>query len=307
MPRPTKRTDIATVQTNHEAIASAGQALTVQSQAVTKIMQAYNIKTANKDVLVAEIRAYIDTSVEMMFGIGTRLMLLKAQCDHGEWLPLMEQIGMAPRTASQLMLATRKFADPATGKARERFVDLDRGKLIELIALEDGQIDELEKGEMLELDLDDVSRMSRSELSRKVRELRIANEAKDKLTEKRSKEIDKLQEQLSGDFIPEPGSLAQTEKEQAQYVALQAAHLEVIAAHSKLAVVVRDIREQSESQALTEAAESALQHSAQRLAETLQEAGVDVNFAEMITPAWLDVEAIKQSAAAKAKAKAGKK
>jgi hypothetical protein len=307
MPRPTKRTEIATVQTNHEAIASAGQALTVQSQAVTKIMQAYNIKTANKDVLVAEIRAYIDTSVEMMFGIGARLVLLRQQTVRGEWMPLLEQIGMAQSTANQIMLATRKFADINTGIGRDRFVDLDRGKLLELMFLSDEQVSDLEKGELMELDLDEVSRMSTSELRRKVRELKMANEAKDKLAEKRSKEIDKLQEQLSGEFIPEPGSLAQTEKEQAQYVALQAAHLEVIAAHSKLAVVVRDIREQSESQALTEAAESALQHSAQRLAETLQEAGVDVNFAEMITPAWLDVEAIKQSAAAKAKAKAGKK
>ena len=306
MPRPTKRTDIATVQTNPEAIASAGQALTVQSQALKKIMDAYNIKTTNVDVLIAEIRGHMDASVELMFGIGARLTLLKAQCVHGEWIPLMEQIGIAPRTASQLMLAIRKFADPATGKARERFVDLDRGKLLELIVLEDGQIDELEKGEMLELDLDEVSRMSRSELSRKVRELKIANEAKDKLIEKRSKENDKLQEQLSGAFVPQPGSVAQTEAEQAQYLGLMEAHTELIAAQSRLAVVCRDIRDNSASTAMTEAAESALKHGAQRLAELLQEGGVDVDFADMITPAWLDADALKASAAEKSKAKAKK-
>lgn len=299
MPRTSPKQEIAQVEMNAQALESAKGAMTLQGQAMTKIMEAYNIRTTNKDVLIAEIRGHIESTSELMFGMGARLMVLKAQCPHGEWLPLLEQIGIARSTANQVIMATLKFADPATGRARDKFANLDRGKMLELLFLEDEQLAQLEKGELLELDLDEVSRMSGTELRRKVRELKMQADAKDKLIKKKSEENDKLQEQLSGAFIPEPGSLAQTEHEQAQYLALQAAHLEVIAAHSKLAVVVRDIREQSESQALTEAAESALQHSAQRLAETLQEAGVDVNFEEMITPAWLDADAMKAKAKGK--------
>lgn len=301
MPRQTKTTEIATVKMNHDAVREAGQAFNTMSKQATAIMEAYNIRTTNKDALVAEIRGHMSTAVEVMFYIGARLMLLKSLCDHGEYLPLLEQIGLSPRTAQRVMQATITFADPKTLKARDRFIDLDRGKMIELLVLDGEQIDQLEKGELLELDLDDVSRMSPTELRRKVRELKMANEAKDKLIEKRSKENDKLQEQLSGAFIPQPGSVAQTEFEQSQYLGLIEAHTELIAAQSRLAVVCRDIRDNSPGVAMTDAAEAALKHAAQRLAEMLQEGGIDVDFAEMITPAWLDADALKASAKAKAK------
>jgi hypothetical protein len=276
-----------TINSNDDALTEASQALTVQGMAMQKIMSAYNIRTTNKDVLVAEIRGHIESASELMFGMGARLMLLKQQCAHGEWLPTLEQIGVASRTAAQLMQATVKFSDPHTGRARQQFVDLDKGKLLELVLLDDEQIDALDKGEMLELELDEVSRMSTTQLRRKVRELKMSADSKDKLLEKRGKEMDRLQQLADGVFIPAPGSVAQTQLEQAAYLELEKVHLEANAALARLVVVVHDIKHETDSEAMTMAADNAVRHLCQRMADLTATHGIAVDFEEMVTPEWL--------------------
>lgn len=268
---------------NTGALATAGQALQMQSLEVQQLMAAYNVTHANPDALETEIRGYQQTAVEALFAIGARLMVLRALTLHGDWKPRLERIGMAPRAAQRVMQATLKFANPL--KPRDKLLGIGKGKLLELLVLDDEQLDVLESGgTVLELDLDEVAAMSPTELRNKLREQQQEVEAKDKLLKKRGDEIDRLKNAKA--FKPSADSVAQTEAEQAQYLALQEVHAEATAIAARLAVVVREI-DGSTSQAMHQAAHAAMEHLCQRVADICSEHGMAIQFEEMVTPAWL--------------------
>jgi hypothetical protein len=300
MARTSAKQDQVIIDTDSTALTSAGQALTLQGKQATKLMLAYNITSANPDTLEMEIRGAQQTAVEAMLYIGARLLVLKTLTEHGSWHACLERLGMAPGTVQKIMQATLKFANP--DHPRDKLLGVGKGKLLELLTLDDEQLDQLEAGEMMELDLDDVAQMSTTELRRKLREARADGEGKDKLLAKRGSQIDKLQQQVDGVFTPDPTSAAQTEAEQVQYLALQDAHAEVNAAAAKLAVVVRDIKEAATSEAMSLEADSAMVHTCQRIADIVAEHAIEVDFEEMVTPTWL-AAATTGSATNKAKAK----
>lgn len=290
MSRTTPRQELVPTTLNDQALGDANAALTLQAQQAQRLMKAYDVTHANPDGLESEIRGYQQTAVEAMFAIGARLLVMRSVVERGDWLTRLERLNMAPRAAQRVMQATLKFADPS--KPRDKLLGLGRGKLIELLTLDDEELDALEAGgDVLELDLDDVATMSTSQLRKAVRELRAGQAAKDKLLEKRGKEIDRLQEELEHEFVPEPDSAAQTEREQSQFVALQEAHTEAVAVLARLAVVVRDIKFSPDgvSEAMTQAADSAIQHAMQRLVDIAREHDLDVDLEEVSTPSWLQV------------------
>jgi hypothetical protein len=285
MSRTAPKQNQVTIDSNTDALHSASQALTLQGKQATKLMAAYNITSANPDTLEMEIRGAQQTAVEAMLYIGARLLVLKTLTEHGSWHACLERLGMAPGTVQKIMQATLKFANP--DHPRDKLLGVGKGKLLELLTLDDEQLDQLEAGEMMELDLDDVAQMSTTELRRKLREARADAQGKDKLLAKRGSQIDKLQQQVDGVFVPDADSAAQTEAEQAQYIALQDAHAEVNAAAAKLAVVVRDIKAAATSEAMSLEADSAMVHTCQRIADMVAEHAIEVDFEEMVTPSWL--------------------
>jgi hypothetical protein len=285
MSRTAPKQNQVTIDSNTDALHSASQALTMQGKQATKLMAAYNITSANPDTLEMEIRGAQQTAVEAMLYIGARLLVLKTLTEHGSWHACLERLGMAPGTVQKIMQATLKFANP--DHPRDKLLGVGKGKLLELLTLDDEQLDQLEAGEMMELQLDDVAQMSTTELRRRLREARADGEGKDKLLAKRGTQIDKLQQQVDGVFTPDPDSAAQTEAEQAQYIALQDAHAEVNAAAAKLAVVVRDIKAAATSEAMSLEADSAMVHTCQRMADIVAEHAIEVDFEEMVTPTWL--------------------
>jgi len=286
MARTAAQQEVIDAPLNEGALTTANEAATVQAQQAQRLMAAYNVTHANPDALEQEIRGFQQTAVEAMFAIGTRLLVMRTVTEHGDWLKRLERLNMAPRAAQRVMQATIRFADPS--KPRDKLLALGRGKLIELLTLDDEQLDALEAGDnVLELDLDDVATMSTTQLRQELREAKATIGAKDKLLKKRGDEIDKLSTQLERKFVPEPDSVAQTERQQAQYLALQEAHTEALAVLARLAVVTRDILESDASEALTLACNQAMQHACQRLVEITTENGITVDLEEMVSPAWL--------------------
>ncbi len=286
MARTSARQEPVQVEMDQDALATANNALTLQGKQAQSLMSAYNVTHYNPDGLEAEIRGFQQTAVEAMFAIGARLLVMRSVVDHGDWLKRLERMNMVPRAAQRVMQATMKFADP--GKSREKLLGLERGKLIELLTLDDEQLDTLNAGgEVLELDFDDVARMSTSELRRELREAKQTVAAKDRLLEKRGKAIDQLQAELERPFKPTPGAVAQTEAEQSKYVALQEAHTEALAVMARLAVVVRDIKEDRPTLAMEQAADAAMSHLCQRTADICNENGLSVDLEALLTPDWM--------------------
>lgn len=138
-----------------------------------------------------------------IFELGGYLLLLKEGCEHGEFIPALERLGLAPRAAQNYMNLTRRFANTSTSAHLEK---LGFSKMVELLPLDDGQVDGLiTEGQTGELDLDDVSRMSVKELRAAVRKER-AEAAKQKNRAERQEAVNaEMHEEVRQiKLLPEP-------------------------------------------------------------------------------------------------------
>ncbi len=105
-----------------------------------------------------------------IFELGGYLLLLKESCARGQFLPALERLGMVPVTAQRYMNVTRRFANASSGTHLEK---AGIKKLVELLPLDDGQLEDLtELGQTGELALDDLGGMSVKELRAAVRKAR---------------------------------------------------------------------------------------------------------------------------------------
>jgi len=118
-----------------------------------------------------------------IFELGGYLLMLKETCGHGKFLPVLERLGIGPDSAQRYMAVTRRFANTASGRYLEA---AGIKKMVELLPLDDGQLEELgELGQTGELALDDVARMS-------VKELRLAVRKERAETAKQKRQVERL-------------------------------------------------------------------------------------------------------------------
>lgn len=149
-----------------------------------------------RDRVEHEIRWHLAQSAESMLEAGRRLILLREHEPHGEFLAALGRVGIEPRMAQRLMQAALKFGDHPT------LAQVGKSKLLELAVLDDDQIDLLaEGGTVLGLDLDDVDRMTVSELRAKLREERRAAQEDEETTHRliaaKNARIDELDHELA--------------------------------------------------------------------------------------------------------------
>ncbi len=102
--------------------------------------------------------------------MAIRLVLLREQCRHGDFLPRLDRLGIHPRTAQRLIKAMLKLApnpdsNPGFDEHASRAFSLGQTKLLELTLLDDDEIDELkESGSVRGITLDAMDCMSVSEM-----------------------------------------------------------------------------------------------------------------------------------------------
>jgi len=148
-----------------------------------------------------EIRFYQRRSVEAILALGTRLLLLKEMTPHGEFVERIKLLGFADRTARRFMQAAYKTAKSATVAVLANQVS-NSGKFLELVTLDDDDLQALVAGDsMAGIRLDDIDRMSVSELRaamRKAREDQAVKGGKGQLlVERQAKQIDDLADELT--------------------------------------------------------------------------------------------------------------
>lgn len=146
--------------------------------------------------VVHEARFYMSTSAEAMLEAGKRLVILKEHEPHGDFTSIVEtQLGMAERTARQMMQAAIKYSTPQLASKRQALAVLGKTKLFELMAEDDESLAELtEGGTVAGMSLDDIDRMSSRELRKALREAKESLETKDTVAAKNQKRITQLQE-----------------------------------------------------------------------------------------------------------------
>lgn len=162
-----------------------------------------------RDRVVHEARFYMAQSAEAMLEAGKRLIILKENEPHGEFIKILEsELGLAYRTSVRMMQASTKYLSPALKPNVPTLAHLGKAKLFELMTEDDEELAELaDGGTVAGLTLDDVDRMSVRELRQALREAREANAAQQRVLADKNEKIDSLSTRLekkSRIQLPEP-------------------------------------------------------------------------------------------------------
>lgn len=236
-----------------------------------------------------EIRFYQRRTVEACLELGKRLLLLKEKTLHGQFKQRLELLGFSERTAQRFMQAALKTSKSATVAHLAKISD-HSGKFLELITLDDEELTELtEGGSARGITLDNISTMSVTELRKALRDAKADAEAKDTLLAKKDEKINNLDAELTKrtQFSPDDTLLAQQAREHEVLQALQTAQNNALLAFQQFHVAIDAIQQSSNSGYFDEAIQQTLNFVYQHIAQISRELGVPIDFAEMVTPAWI--------------------
>jgi hypothetical protein len=285
---PTPTTPVLDLSVNDAAISADVHALNALSADAITVIKAYGLQSANPNVLVTEIQGYQQSAVECLFQIGARLLLLRKLLQHGEWIKSLHTLGMNERTAQRIAQATVKYT--GDGKQRsDKLLGVGKSKLLELMVLDDDEIDVLDQGGQIgELDLDEVARMSVTELRRALREARMELEAKDSLISTKDQKVNDLDVKLRSarKFKPNPDSEATSLAEQAQLDEVATCVREVEMAFMRLNIVVADVVANCGTDAVKARVVQQVHYLQKRVSECAEENGFS-QIAEGATVPWL--------------------
>lgn len=132
-----------------------------------------------------EIRFYQRRTVEAILETGKRLLILKELTPHGEFTQRVEMLGFSGPTARRFMQAATKTAKSLNLSALSTQVK-SGSAFLELVTHDDDVLESV-------AELDDIDRLSASQLRAKVRELAAEKEASDKLMADKNTKIDRLE------------------------------------------------------------------------------------------------------------------
>lgn len=153
-----------------------------------------------------EIRFYQRRTVEAILETGKRLLILKELTPHGEFTQRVEMLGFTDRTARRFMQAAQKTSKSANLAVLATQVK-SGSAFLELITHDDDVLESV-------AELDDIDRLSASQLRAKVRDLAAEKEATDKLVADKNTKIDRLErEKQRIQKLPPNEALEQTMKE----------------------------------------------------------------------------------------------
>ncbi|MEG0051659.1 MAG: hypothetical protein RR715_00205 [Comamonas sp.] len=183
-------------------------AMTIEAnaQAMSVAQQVGYSGAVTVGALEDEIRFYQRRTVEAILETGKRLLVLKELTPHGEFTQRVEMLGFSGPTARRFMQAANKTAKSLNLSALSTQVK-SASAFLELITHDDDVLENL-------AEMDDIDRLSASELRARLRETKAEKEATDQLLEKKNNRIDQLeraQERISK--VPADKALASLRQE----------------------------------------------------------------------------------------------
>jgi hypothetical protein len=153
----------------------------------------------DRERLIAETRFFMASAAEAMLEAGKRLIVLKEQEGHGEFIRICEeQLGIGTRSAQLMMSAAAKFLSPKLAGKAGVLTQLGKTKLYDLMLEDDEALTALtEGGTLAGLQLDDIERMSSRELRKALREARADKEALAKVLTDKNAKLDEMAHALA--------------------------------------------------------------------------------------------------------------
>lgn len=279
--------DSPTVHVNEGAVAAAGEALTELARRSAEIAARFDDGLPyDRNRMVNEAKHFMGASAEAMLEAGKRLIVLKENEGHGEFIDLLEtRLGLNRRTAQVMMQATVKYMTPALQSKAQApaLLALGKTKLLDLVAEPDEAIEALVNGGTIAgKTLDDIQAMSSRELRAALQESRLKAAAKDAVIAKKDAKINALAEAEERRRSGTPG-----EREQQQLADVREAGLAAEMAVRQLLAIAGDVNDAPATEAASTAARHAVEFVAQVMAGLIGERGLAVDFEEMVTPHWL--------------------
>ena len=230
------------------------------------------------------IRFYQGRTVEAVLEMGKRLLLLKEMCPHGEFANRLQMLGFAPRMAQKFMQAVLKLSNANSNSLLQK-VD-SQTKLLELITLDDTQLEALNSGESVgSITLDDIETMSVSELKKALKEARADARAKDDVLINKNKKIDELDSKLNQRLAPqETGETLELQL----HDELSCATRNLLSAVSQFNLAITTIKGKATNDLMhfNDKLSSELSLMYERIAQMAVTEGIDIDFAQMVTPDW---------------------
>lgn len=192
--KPVAQAEPVGAQLNTQALAERNdelRALGEHEAAVAKLATTIGFNgDTTPDALWSMVEYRQRRSVEDILEMGRGLLLIKEQTPHGEFQAQCAARGIHQRTGQRLMGVALKFSKSDTMSLLKAAGT--QAKVLELAVLEDDELEALNSGDSVAgIDLDDVERMSASELRTKLREARADSEAKDQRINKLSDDLNK--------------------------------------------------------------------------------------------------------------------
>ncbi len=242
------------------------------------------------------IRLYQRRTIEDLFELGKRLLLLKEQTQHGEFTRRIELLGFDPSLARRLMAATLKFSKQETSPVLKTVKS--QSKLLELIVLDDSEIEVIEQGGSIgDVSLDTIETMSVRELKKALRDAKADIEAKEQVIKAKDQEKNKILEEntrlKSPAQIKERAESEQQQFEQAAIAKLNAAKDAFLPAFTKFTNDIGGVIDTADAKDLPQLYENIdelLIYACQRIAGYVQSLGTQVNFEEIVKPSWITDE-----------------
>lgn len=252
--------------------------------------------TLTVGALEDEIRFYQQRTVEACLELGKRLLLLKEMTPHGEFKQRIAMLNIHERTAQRFMSASLKFSKSDNLSLLKAVGN--QSKLLELLVLDDDEVKALEQGGSIgDINLDDIDRMTASELRKALRDARSNETAKNNIIKKKDEKLNELDATLTKLQAPaKVKEKAETAKQQLSQSALsemQSATLTLsndIARFTNRCQAVAETIEEHGLYHLQEQYENNIVASFQQIAELSTTLGVQIDFENMVTPAWLQAE-----------------
>ena len=142
-----------------------------------------------------KVAFHLKRSAEEMLEGCKALLVTRVHLDNGRWGEFLKRIGLEDRLARRMVSTARKFS----GAEMKPLVQAagNKTKLFELLVLDDEDLVKVAQGEEdAPVALDDVARMSTTELRDSLREARADNQATKKVLEDKNKKLDQMQAQL---------------------------------------------------------------------------------------------------------------
>lgn len=183
-----------------------------------------------RERVVNEAHFFMAQSAESMLEAGKRLILIKENEAHGEFIEIVEgRLGLGKRTAQVMMQAAVKYLSPQLQSKAHALALLGKKKLFELMIEDDDDLVALaEGGTVAGLTLDDIDRMTTRELRAALRDANETASAKDKLLSDKSAKIDELATKLTTKEkrvkTPPPDEVAADIRKEADLFAFRAEH-----------------------------------------------------------------------------------